>query len=57
LITQERNVFCGVAGDASMNGIQQMRLLGQNSFGFEDMQGRVSDYDWNDVICTIVKVM
>jgi len=56
LITQERNVFSGVAGDASMNGIQQMRLLGKNCFGFEDLKGRVSDYDWNDVVCDILSV-
>ncbi|MFN5116561.1 MAG: alpha/beta hydrolase family protein [Cyanobacteriota bacterium] len=57
LITQEQNVFCGVRGDAIMTGNQQMRLLGQNSFGFEDLKGRVSDYDWNDVVFNIVNVI
>ncbi len=57
LITQEGNVFCGAPGGASRADAQQMRLLGQNSFGFEDLKGRVSDYDWNDVVCQIVNVM
>jgi hypothetical protein len=56
LITEERNVFCGVAGDASKSGDHYMRRLGKNSFGFEDLKGRVSDYDWNDVVCDIVSV-
>ncbi len=56
LITEEGNVFCGVAADASASGDMHMRRLGKNSFGFEDLKGIVSDYDWNDLVCKIVTV-
>lgn len=52
LITPEGNVFCGAAGSTD----QQMRRLGQNRLGFEDLKGTVSDYDWNDVVVEITGV-
>jgi pimeloyl-ACP methyl ester carboxylesterase len=51
LITQEGNVFCGAPGAI---GNQQMRLLGQNVLGFEDLKASVSDFDWNDLIIRII---
>ena len=49
LITPEGNVFCGAPGSID----QQMRRLGQNRFGFEDLKGDLSDYDWNDVVVDV----
>lgn len=56
LATPLGQVFCGVAGDGSGAQSQQMRLLGQNKFGFEDLVGSVSDYDWNDLVLKIDSV-
>jgi hypothetical protein len=50
LITQEGNVFCGASMSNSAIGNLQMRMLGENCFGFEDMKGQLSDYDWNDMV-------
>jgi hypothetical protein len=49
LITGGGNVFCGAPGSID----QQMRRLGQNRFGFEDLKGRLSDYDWNDLVVDV----
>ena len=49
LITPEGNVFCAAPGSSD----QQMRRLGQNRLGFEDLKGTVSDYDWNDLVVEI----
>ena len=57
LVTQLGQVFCGVAGDGSGAQSQQMRLLGQNKIGFEDLVGSVSDYDWNDLVLKIDSVV
>ena len=52
LITPEGNVFCAAPGSSD----QQMRRLGQNRLGFEDLKGTVSDYDWNDLVVDITGV-
>lgn len=53
LITPQGNVFCGAAGGI---GSEQMRMLGQNIIGFEDLIGQYSDYDWNDVVFAIKSI-
>ena len=53
LITPQGNVFCGAAGAI---GSEQMRMLGQNTIGFEDLIGHHSDYDWNDVVFVIKSI-
>jgi pimeloyl-ACP methyl ester carboxylesterase len=50
LITPEGNIFCSGSGNASTIGNQQMRRLGENHFGFEDMKGQPADYDFNDMV-------
>jgi len=50
LITQQGNVFCAATVGTSTIGNHQMRMLGENCFGFEDMKGPLSDYDWNDMV-------
>ena len=44
-------VFSAMPGNSSSEAPQQLRLLGQNKLSFEDLQGTISDYDWND--CTV----
>ncbi len=56
LITQEGNVFCSGPADAADGDNPQMRLLGKNHLGFEDLKGVHSDYDWNDLSVHIVSV-
>ena len=56
LITPLGQVFCGVSEALSGGNSQQMRLLGQNCFGFEDLVGPVSDFDWNDLVFRIVNI-
>jgi hypothetical protein len=56
LITPLGQVFCGVSEALGGGNSQQMRLLGQNCFGFEDLVGPVSDFDWNDLVFRIVNI-
>lgn len=49
LITPQGNVFSVGDSGAGNGGGQQLRLLGRNHFGFEDLTGSQSDWDWNDV--------
>lgn len=52
LITPQGNVFCA----SSSSSDQQMLRLGQNRFGFEDLKGSISDYDWNDLVVDILSL-
>ena len=53
LITSEGNVFSIGNRDTDLTSEQHLRLLGTNTFGFEDLNGRISDWDWNDVVVSV----
>jgi len=54
LVTQQGNVFCGAPATTSTMGNHQMRMLGNNCVGFEDLKGALSDYDWNDMVFKVL---
>jgi hypothetical protein len=40
-----------VVGDANSDGREHIRLMGENSFGIEDLTvGQHSDFDYNDIL-------
>ena len=54
LITQSGDVF--VVGNANPGGHEQIRLYGENTFGFEDLAyNQGSDYDFNDMVAKLTK--
>lgn len=52
LFTQTGNTF--VIGHANSGGNEQIRLFGENTFGFEDLaRNENSDFDYNDMVMTL----
>jgi pimeloyl-ACP methyl ester carboxylesterase len=54
LITSEGNVFSVSNSDTAFASEQHLRLLGTNTFGFEDLNSRTSDWDWNDIVISVI---
>jgi hypothetical protein len=54
LITQHGDVFTYGTFTGTQGSELHLRVLGNNFFGFEDMSGKMSDWDWNDVTVKIV---
>ncbi|WP_108662851.1 hypothetical protein [Acuticoccus kandeliae] len=53
LLTQTGNLF--VVGEANPFGNEQIRIFGENTFGFEDLaEDENSDFDYNDMVLHIV---
>ena len=49
MLSQNGDVF--VVGDANSDGREHIRLMGENSFGIEDLTvGQHSDFDYNDIL-------
>jgi hypothetical protein len=52
LTTESGNTF--VIGNANVDGLNHIRLFGQNTFGFEDLAANQnSDFDYNDLVMKI----
>jgi hypothetical protein len=52
LLTGTKEVF--VLGVANSDGAEHIRLLGQNTFGFEDLtKAQGADFDFNDLVVGI----
>lgn len=52
LTTESGNTF--VIGNANVDGLNHVRLYGQNTFGFEDLAAsQNSDFDYNDLVMKI----
>jgi hypothetical protein len=53
LITPNGDVFSVGNNVDALGGEQNLRLLGRNQYGFEDLKGSLSDWDWNDVVVAV----